>query len=1054
MRSRPALVSRCIVLCCIVFAALAPVRSADAPQTERRYLSGHGPKDAVPWNFKVTGGRRAGEETTIPVPSNWEQHGFGSYNYGQERSNRSNEHGLYSLRFTVPPDWRGRRVRLVFDGVMTDATVTVNGKSAGPVHQGAFYRFSYDITSLLKRGNEGDNLLEVDVAKVSADPMTETAERGGDYWIFGGIFRPVWLEALPPTAIDHVAIDARADGAFTADISLSRLPGGRNDSITTVTESVSAEVVDAKGQRLGEPITATLPMGGAGKIRLAGNFPSPRTWSAETPVLYTLRVTLLHGTEALHSYDQRFGFRTFEVRDGQGLFVNGQRVYMKGVDRHSFRPETGRALNREDCFEDVRVIRSMNMNAVRMSHYPPDEAFLEACDELGLYVLDELSGWQHTHSTPVGRLLIREMVERDVNHPAIVFWDNGNEGGFNRDFDGEFALYDPQQRRVLHPWDTFSGVDTKHYANYDDFVRRLHGPNVVMPTEILHAIYDGGAGAGLEDYWREVIASPVGGGLFIWDFADEGVVRTDQRGRIDVFSTFAPDGIIGPHFEKEGSYYAVRDIWCPVQIDAPLLDEKFGGSVTVHNRFDVLSLASCHFTWKLLREDFSGPTVITQGMATAPDLAPHADGQLALGLPSSWTEADEIALTATDARGDELWTWTWPTPALAHRTAARLTSQAAVAAPKIETPAGEIVLRAGETAAHFDATTGLLRSVSRGTKEFALKDGPRLAFARPPSAAKVEWLPLADAAGDALIRKLATPHVASAVEVEFENNKTIAYTAMKLEISPDGQTWKTVSDGSRRYSDGPRYDITPQLVAAVRISNIHTEHGLPNPPKAIRIGYAAGRFPDAITTAAAVTHGTERDGVTGGTAAWLEVRGGASGLEHARWTLRSDGSLRLDYSYDLEGEYVYHGITFAHAEDQMNSLRWLGEGPTRVWQNRLRGTTLGLHDTTRRDLQPGESWTYPEFDGYFAGVREARLTTAAGPLTVLSPDADTWFRVGTPRISHPTTSPDFPPGDLSWLHAIPAIGSKGKPPEQAGPLSQPAKASGRYAGTLVFRFGE
>jgi beta-galactosidase/beta-glucuronidase len=130
---------------------------------------------------------------------------------------------------------------------------------------------------------------------------------------------------------------------------------------------------------------------------------------------------------------------------------------LKGVNRHSFRPDTGRALTHANSYEDVKLIRGMNMNAVRMSHYSPEESFLEACDELGLYVLDELSGWQHSHDTEVGRKLVRELVERDVNHPAILFWDNGNEGGFNRELDPEYARYDPQHRKVLHPGTRMTG---------------------------------------------------------------------------------------------------------------------------------------------------------------------------------------------------------------------------------------------------------------------------------------------------------------------------------------------------------------------------------------------------------------------------------------------------------------------------------------------------------------------------------------------------------------------------------------------------------------------
>jgi len=143
------------------------------------------------------------------------------------------------------------------------------------------------------------------------------------------------------------------------------------------------------------------------------------------------------------------------VRPGKGLYLNGQRILLKGVDRHSFRPETGRSLDREDNYADARLVKSMNMNAVRMSHYPPDPAFLEAADQLGIYVLDELSGWHHAHDTDVGRRLVREMVERDVNHPSILFWDNGNEGGWNRELDGEFA----------HSADAWGNAHTVQYGH-------------------------------------------------------------------------------------------------------------------------------------------------------------------------------------------------------------------------------------------------------------------------------------------------------------------------------------------------------------------------------------------------------------------------------------------------------------------------------------------------------------------------------------------------------------------------------------------------------------
>ncbi|MES2661567.1 MAG: glycoside hydrolase family 2 TIM barrel-domain containing protein [Verrucomicrobiota bacterium] len=1006
---------------------LTGIHPAAAVETEVRYLSGHGPKDAVPWEFSVTKGRRAGEWTTIPVPSNWEQHGFGSYNYGDSPGGKADEHGLYRLRFTVPDAWKDRRIRIVFDGVMTDAAVKVNGKPAGPVHQGGFYRFRHDITGLLKRGEE--NLLEVDVSKRSADTLTERAERDADYWVFGGIFRHVFLEAVPERSIEQVSVNATADGVFKAHVDFGNL---RESAV------LEARILDAAGNPAGEVITAQIPGGGCSRVTLEGKIKDPSLWTAETPNLYTVRFELKRGDWRMHQVTQRFGFRTIEVREGKGIFLNGKRILLKGVCRHSFRPESARALDAEDCVEDVRLIKSMNMNAVRMSHYPPDVAFLEACDELGLYVIDELSGWQKAHGTEIGRKLVRELVARDVNHPSILFWDNGNEGGWNRELDGEFRLYDPQDRLVLHPWETFNGVDTKHYPNFEDLTKRLAGPNIVMPTEMIHGLYDGGAGAGLEDYWKAISTSPFGGGGFIWVFADEGIMRTDQGNRIDVFSTYAPDGIVGPHHEKKGSYQTVRDVFSPVQIDPPVLDGSFNGKLTLRNRYDFLSLVDCRFEWSFLR--FPGPSdagtepaVLQTGAAIRQEIAAGDDGMLDLTIPAGLREGDVISMVAIDSTGQQLWNWVWPA------TAPAIQKPASSTGATLETAGDVISLKAGTVTASFDAKTGLLRSIANGGKEFALINGPRVVFDRAGNR-EIPWINAGlENAGESVIWKPEPPQLLNLLEIELDLPKVINWAGFKLEISPDGQTWKTLYDATRRNSDGNVYEFPPQIVAAVRLSNFRQVDGGVPKVKRLRAAYQAERFPAVATSLPKVTTG---DG-------WLESAA-ADGSGQFRWTLSADGDLRLDYSYKLDGGFTYHGITFDHPEEKFESVRWLGGGPWRAWQNRLRGTTLGVHEIARNDIQPGESWNFPEFQGCFADLCWARLATEAGDLTVAA-SPGTHLRVGTPRINHPFTTVAFPAGDLSFLKVIPAIGSKFIKPDKTGPSSEPVKVSGEQRGSLVFR---
>ncbi len=196
----------------------------------------------------------------------------------------------------------------------------------------------------------------------------------------------------------------------------------------------------------------------------------------------------------------------------------------------------------------------MNMNAVRLSHYPPDPEFLEACDELGLYVMDELAGWHGKYDTPTGKKLIESLVTRDVNHPSVIWWSNGNEKGWNKELDSEFNLWDPQKRPVLHPQGNFGGFETMHYRSYGETQEYMRLPEIFMPTEILHGLYDGGHGAGLFDYWELMRHHARFAGAFLWVFADEGVKRVDKGGFIDNQGNWGADGIVGPHHEKRAAF--------------------------------------------------------------------------------------------------------------------------------------------------------------------------------------------------------------------------------------------------------------------------------------------------------------------------------------------------------------------------------------------------------------------------------------------------------------------------------------------------------------------
>jgi hypothetical protein len=639
----------------ITYSLLLPglLSKANAQGTKIVYLSGTDKDHTVKWDFFCTTGRNSGHWGKIQVPSNWEFQGFGTFNYFLDTKN-PDEQGLYKYHFNGEAAWRNKKTFIVFEGSMTDTKVMLNGQLAGPIHQGGYYRFKYDITSLIKTG---DNLLEVTVSKKSANASINLAERRADFWQFGGIFRPVYLEVVPLHYIDHIALDAKADGRLKVNVFV---PESKSES------KITAEVQTLTGQKVGAAIFAKAVTGGTATM-LQGDFKNIVAWNPEFPHLYNLIVSLKDANGIIiHQVKQRFGFRTMELRLHDGIYVNGKKVILKGVCRHSEWPESGRTLSKTLSIMDVNLMKDMNMNAVRMSHYPPDQHFLDVCDSLGLFVLDELTGWQNKYDTVIGKKLVKEVVVRDVNHPSIIFWDNGNEGGWNTALDDQYKLYDPQNRVVLHPWEKFNGTDTRHYPDYNYVANSaLYGNDVFFPTEFMHGNYDGGAAAGLEDFWNAILKHPYGAGGFIWVFADGGMRRADQDSTMDTANDSAPDGVLGPHREKEGSFYTIKELWSPVVIDRKTVTPPFDGKIAVENRYSYTNLNQCKFKWQLVSFPAAGDATTKAIIKVQSDLpkfnlAPGEKGLLQLNLSKNWTDYDALYLTAIDPHGKELFTWTWP----------------------------------------------------------------------------------------------------------------------------------------------------------------------------------------------------------------------------------------------------------------------------------------------------------------------------------------------------------------------------------------------------------
>jgi hypothetical protein len=946
---------RSLAVFLFVGVATATFAQSSDSQTIIRYLSGHGAGDRVEWDFYCTDGRHSGKWTKIAVPSCWELQGFGQYQYGVSFYGKAfpegiaAEKGMYKHEFDAPAEWRGKHVDLIFEAAMTDTEVKINGRKAGPKHQGGFYRFSYNITDALKYGRK--NTLEVTVSKESENASVNLAERRADYWNFGGIFRPVFLEVKPARNFRHIAVDARMDGSFLANCFLNTAGEGMN---------IRTALFDARGNRIAE---ATAPVkAGSDRATLRSNVSRPALWTAETPDLYKARFTLLSKDgEVLHTRVETFGFRTVEVRESDGLYVNGVRIMVRGVNRHSFRPESGRTLSKEMNIADVLLMKEMNMNAVRLSHYPPDPEFLQACDSLGLYVMNELGGWHGKYDTPTGARLVGQMVERDVNHPSVIWWSNGNEKGWNTELDGEFHNYDPQKRPVIHPQGNYGGFETMHYRSYGESQHYMRLPELYMPTEFLHGLYDGGHGAGLWDYWEMMRKHPRCVGGFLWALADEGVKRVDMDGRIDNQGNFGADGIVGPHHEREGSFYTIKEIWNPVQVMNRAIGQDFDGVFTVENRYDFLNINTCRFVWKQVKfptpDTAGGTKILKQGETRGSDIPAHRSGALDIktGIDA---RADALFLTATDQAGHELWRWSFPIKRGRIQRAADASRKGA--APSYTENGDELTVKAAGNSYTFSGKDGRLKKVIVSGRALSFTNGPRFIAARR-----------ADRSPD-----------------RFYNH--------------DDECAKAKDRTYTEFEDAGKFTGFTVKEAGDRL--------------AVTANYALGS------------------------------------LDKAEWTIASDGALELDYTYNFSGVVELMGIRFDYPEDKVSGKRWLGAGPYRVWQNRIHGTVYDVWENDYNDPVPGETFTYPEFKGYFADVSWMEILTDEGVIRITPGTPGSYIGVYQPRDGRDHLLYTLPESGVSVLDVIPAVRNKVNSTDLCGPSSQAVWPDGEHTGKVILEF--
>jgi beta-galactosidase len=625
----------------------------------------------------------------VEVPGNWTLQGYGHPHYTNVQMPFSDEPpfvpeenptGVYSREFVVPQDWSGRRVVIHFGGAESVLYVYVNGCAVG-LGKDSRLPSEFDISSFVKFGEP--NLIVAIVVKWSDATFIEDQ----DQWWMGGLHREVYLYSTAPVYI----VDLFAVGDLENDYTNGRLKITTKVCFPRQPEegwSVRAQLFDPNGKAVfAEPLVSSVRVGPHGTLgRLQAQFnellEKPLLWSADLPNLYTVLVTLVDPAgQAIESTATRIGFRSVEVRD-RNLLINGKRVLIKGVNRHDHHETKGKALDRETMRLDALTMKRFNFNAVRTSHYPNDPYWLDLCDELGLYVVDEANLESHAyyHQVALDRryasaFLDRalRMVERDKNHASIILWSLGNETRYSPSHDamaGWIRGYDPSRPIHFEPGIWIQYMDDQPTRKPYDLGYRV--TDVVCPMysqistliewatdeshpdrnrplilcEYSHAM--GNSNGSLADYWDAFETYPGLQGGFIWEWIDHGLKQKTPDGKDYYWAyggdfgdtpndlNFVCDGLVWPDRTPHPGLFEFQHLAQPVKV---LSFDADSGVLKIKNKQDFTTPAWLHGKWDL---KVNG-RVIAQGELPSLNTPPQAIEELAFPLPSFTIEPDEEA---------------------------------------------------------------------------------------------------------------------------------------------------------------------------------------------------------------------------------------------------------------------------------------------------------------------------------------------------------------------------------------------------------------------------
>ncbi|RKF18315.1 DUF4981 domain-containing protein [Altericroceibacterium spongiae] len=580
-----------------------------------------------------------------------------------------NEVGSYRRNFTVPEQFAGRRLLLTIGAAGAAYYLWINGKRVG-YSEDSKLPAEFDITSY---AHQGSNVIAIELYRFSDGSYLEDQ----DFWRVNGIEHSVTLYAAPQTHIRNLVVNAGLENHYKdgqLDVTVD-LGGAQHNSLARVTLLDGSRRLVSQEADLGPNTTSAT---------LSADLPDIRAWTAETPNLYTLLVELFNDQgQLIEATSRRIGFRTVEIANGQ-VQVNGKPIMIRGVNRHEHDPHTFHVVSEETMRRDIELMKAANVNAVRTSHYPNDPRWYELADEYGLYIMDEanieshgyLSLSQQNDNDPAYLLgydpkwraahldRVERMVERDRNHPSVIFWSLGNETGVGPNFEAAAKwIREEDPSRLIsflgwsmsgwrHPVNDYVDIFAPMYDDVPKLIDYAEDSSFTQPLilcEYAHAM--GNSLGDLKAYWDTMRQYPKLQGGFIWDWVDQTMLKKDKAGReywaqgIDydpdpeapgVHGDTSPvgDGVIQSDRTPDPEYFEMAKVLSPIAFKH---DET---GYRVINRHDHIDLSHFTLDWTLLENGLA----VAKGQIPTPNIEPGKSSALNLTLPASDDKATERTL--------------------------------------------------------------------------------------------------------------------------------------------------------------------------------------------------------------------------------------------------------------------------------------------------------------------------------------------------------------------------------------------------------------------------